>query len=732
MSDPLDSEASRAAAPLPETPAPASDPNTPDPNVPDPASNTATPGTAVDATDTGHPAAAASATAPTDPHRPAIISRRALLGVGGMMVAGGTAFALPRGTTHAARPVTVMGAAMRRSVASTATPNPVPGGSLDPLSIPKYVTELGRLPVMPRAGSATFNGAPVDTYAIASRRFTQQLLPSGYPRSTVFGYGAAFSSGTFHTPGYTIEARYDRPVRVTWINQLVDGSGKYVPHLFTVDPTLHWTNPPAGVSGRDSHSTFTSTPPPYTGPVPLVTHLHGAHVTEESDGYPEAWTLPNAANIPSGYATVGTFYDQYKAEAAARYGVAWQPGSSIYQYRNDQRATALWYHDHALGMTRVNVQSGLAGMYLLRGGPSDLPPGVLPYGQQEVAMVLQDRSFNTDGSIFFPDSRTFFGDTTPGGPWIPTTDTPPYWNPEFFANTIVVNGSVWPVWHVNRLRYRLRVLNSSNARTYLLKLVTNPLANRPANAALPIWQIGADGGFLPAPVQLAETIVAPAERADLILDFTGVPAGTVLYLINEGPDEPYHGGVPNTDFVAADPYTSGQIMKIVVGGPPQSDPSIPPSQLHLPSIARPGAPTQTFGVSLIETDSTAYPGAPIYSTLGTLNPDGTGNVRFWDDPVDVNPVAGNVTEWDLVNFTVDGHPIHIHQTQFQVISRTAADGTVRGPQPWETGTKDTVIALPGETTKVRAFFDIPGRYVYHCHIIDHEDNEMMRPFIVQP
>lgn len=668
-----------------------------------------------------------------DPTRqPALLTRRALLGVGGMIIAGGTAFALPRG--RAAAPVTVRNAAARRAVMAMSTPNPVPGGSLDPLTIPKYVTALPRLGVMPSTGAASYNGAPVDTYVIASRQFTQQMLPAGYPRTTVWGYGAPSSTATFHAPAFTIEAKYGRPVRVTWANQLLDGSGKYLPHLFTVDPTLHWANPPGGVGGRDSHTAFTSTPPPYSGPVPLVTHLHGAHVTEESDGYPEAWTLPAASDIPAGYAAVGSVYDQYKAEAAQRYGVAWQPGSSTYQYPNDQRATAMWYHDHALGMTRVNVQSGLAGFYLLRGGPADLPAGVLPSGTQEVAIVLQDRSFNKDGSLFFPDSRTFFGDTTAGGPWIPATDTPPYWNPEYFANTVAVNGVVWPVWNVARRRYRLRVLNSSNARTYLLKVVTNPLADRPASAALPIWQIGSDGGFLPAPAQLDEAIIAPAERADLILDFTNVPAGTQLYLINEGPDEPYHGGVPNTDFMAADYYTTGQVMKIVVGSTAAAiaDASVPPSQLSLPAIAPLGRPAQTFSVSLNEIDSTFYDGAPIYGTLGTLNADGTPNSRFWDDPVDVKPVAGNVVEFDLVNFTVDGHPIHIHQTQFQVVSRTGSDGTVRPPQPWETGTKDTVLAFPGETTKLRAYFDIPGRYVYHCHIIDHEDNEMMRPFDVLP
>jgi bilirubin oxidase len=142
------------------------------------------------------------------------------------------------------------------------------------------------------------------------------------------------------------------------------------------------------------------------------------------------------------------------------------------------------------------------------------------------------------------------------------------------------------------------------------------------------------------------------------------------------------------------------------------------------------APTQTFTVSLNEIDSGVFAGAPVFGALGTVNPDGTGYPLMWDDAVNITPRAGTVSEWELVNLTVDGHPIHIHQTEFQVLSRTAADGTVSGPHPWETGPKDTVIALPGQTTRLRAYFDIPGRYVVHCHIIDHEDNEMMRPFQV--
>lgn len=628
--------------------------------------------------------------------------------------------------------VSACGPGLRRGTA-----DPVPGGTLDPTTIQKYVTPLFILPAMPGTGSS--NG--VDTFSIAARPFRQQILPAGEPATTVFGYGNPSRSGTFHTPGYTIEASTARQTRVRWANQLVNSSGKFVPHLLTVDPTLHWANPPGGNAGRDTRPTFTSTPGPYRGPVPTVVHLHGAHVNEESDGYPEAWFLPQANNVPSGYATVGSFYDRFKAEFAGRTGVNWAPGTSTFQYRNDQRATALWYHDHSLGMTRTNIYSGLDGFYLLRGGSSDLGAGVLPgpapkVGEPagtrhyEIPLMIQCKSFNSDGSLFFPTSRDFFGDATPGGPFIPVTDLSPYWNPEFFGNTMVVNGNTWPTMNVEARRYRFRIVNASNTRVLMLKIVTNPLAARPAAATLPFWVIGTDGGFLPRPVRLDRLTQAVAERFDVIVDFTGVPAGTQLFLINEGPDEPFGGGEPVTDFDPADPGTTGQVMRFVVGAPVSADHSVPPAQLSLPSITPIGAAGNTRKLSLNEMDSTTFPDAPTMGMLGTLNSDSTPNPLLWGAALTENPGLNSTEVWELHNFTEDGHPIHVHQVQFQVLSRQPFDGTARGPETWESGFKDTVIALPGEITRIKAKFDIAGRYVWHCHIIDHEDNEMMRPFQV--
>jgi spore coat protein A len=625
--------------------------------------------------------------------------------------------------------------------ASEALTAPVPGGSLDPTTVPKYVSPLFVLPAMPRDGTAA--GGTVDWYSIGMRQFRQQMLPPGLPRTTVWGYGSTSYAGTFHTPGYTLEATTGRPLRAGWANQLVDNSGGYLPHLLPVDQTLHWANPPGGVTGRDGHPVFTSTPGRYLGPVPTVVHLHGAHADEESDGYPQAWFLPAARNLPSGYATNGSFYNQFAAEAKQRNGLVWSAGNSVYQYRNDQRAGTLWYHDHVLGMTRLNIQAGLAGFYLLRGGSSDLPAGVLPgpapargdpagVAYHEIPMVVQDRSFNTDGSLFFPASRDFFGDAPAGGPFIPTSDVPPIWNPEFFGATMVVNGRTWPALTVEPRRYRFRILNACNARTLILKVALDPLVARPAPVAVQFWQIGSDAGFLPRPVKLDQLLIGPSERADVILDLTGQPAGTQLYLINEGPDMPYGGGTIDEDFAPADPGTTGQVMKFVVGALKGPDTSVPPGQLALPPLGRLGAAGTVRQVSLNELDSVSFPDAeaPIVGALGTLDSRGNGVPLMWDDQLTETPSLGGTEIWEITNTTEDGHPIHVHQVQFEVVNRENADGVQRGPQPWEIGTKDTLIALPGETTRLKAHFDLPGRFVWHCHILDHEDNEMMRPYQV--
>jgi FtsP/CotA-like multicopper oxidase with cupredoxin domain len=501
---------------------------------------------------------------------------------------------------------------------------------------------------------------------------------------------------------------------------------------------------------------FMETPGPYTGPVPIVTHLHGSvGVGDESDGYAEAWYLPAANDIPAGYAWEGTWYDFFKVKSLLKTFQPWDKGYAVFQYPNEQRAATLWYHDHTLGMTRANVYAGPAGFYLLRGGPEDVnlvynPPsntlgvGVNPADAiTEIPIAIQDRSFNADGSLFYPDSREFFGDIPAGGPFIPTSDISPIWNPEFFGNTMVVNGQTWPFLNVEKRRYRLRVLNGCNSRFLILKF---------DDPNVKVWQIGTEGGFLQAPLDINDfpapnqglILLGLAERADLIVDFTDVPAGTSFKLLNLGPDEPFGGGVPDVDFAAADPDTTGQVMEFRVAGAPAADPTSPPAALALPSIA-PLAGGVSKPLALLEMMS-MFPGfdAPSEAVLGTME-GGVPMHKMWMSPITENPKVGETQVWEFYNFTADAHPMHIHEVYFQVVDRqklvlndlgevaipVMTDGLPRAPEPWEDGSfKDTVIAYPGEVIRVRAKFDKPGLFVWHCHIVEHEDNEMMRPYFI--
>jgi bilirubin oxidase len=612
--------------------------------------------------------------------------------------------------------------------------DPIPGGTLDPTTITKYVSPLIIPPAMPRVAQ---NG--VDYYEIAVRQFQQQILPPGEPATTVWSYGSAAHAGTFNYPSFTVEARVDRPVRVKWINDLVDASGDYLPHLLPVDPTLHWANPPGGEAGRDMAPSFDATPGPYTGPVPIVVHLHGGHSAEESDGYAEAWYLPAAGDLPDEYATVGSHYDDFKSKFDAKFGESWETGTALFQYENDQLPSTLWFHDHTLGMTRLNVYAGPAGFYLLRGGPNDVEAGVLPgpapqlgdapgTKYYEIPIAIQDRSFNSNGSLFYPSSREFFDGFE--GPYVGEggSDIAPIWNPEFFGNTMVVNGRTWPHLEVEPRRYRFRFLNGCNSRFLILKLTSNPMAHRPAPPALQFWQIGAEGGFLPSAVPLNQLLLGNAERADVIVDFTRLRPGTEVYLINEGPDEPFGGG----RFTASDPGTTGQVMKFVVVPLASEDTSTPPMRLKLPAFSGLGPATNVRRVSLNEVDSEELEGVgPRAALLGTLDSDGSPVILHWDDPITENPALNSVEVWEIYNFTEDAHPIHIHEVQFQVVNRERFPrGGPRPPERWETGYKDTVIAYPGEITRVKAKFDLEGLFVWHCHIVEHEDHEMMRPYRV--
>jgi FtsP/CotA-like multicopper oxidase with cupredoxin domain len=682
----------------------------------------------------------------------------------------------------------------------------VPGGTLDPTTIPQFKDPLVIPPVMP-AKDVKFDksaGKLVPYYEIEVVQFDQQILPAkdinGKPLSptTVWSYGAVGRPETRNYPAWTIENLKNLPTRVKWVNNLKDPkTGHFLPHLLAIDQTLHWANPPQDCIDLDM-GTMTmnmkmadcrgQSQAPYRGPVPIVTHLHGSHVQPDSDGYPEAWYLPAAKDIPHGYATEGTLYDDIFGGSGRGKGFA------VYQYRNDQRSTTLWYHDHALGMTRANVYAGPAGFFMIRDlkdlllglpGPAPLP-GIDPNNDpkarkliREIPIVIQDKAFNVDEngqtSLFYPNNRAFFEGLNaptlpvqfPGAgdliiPFIPDfsafgngrSDVSPLWNPEFFGNTMVVNGKTWPFLNVEQSRYRLRFLNGSDSRFLILKNDNN----------LPFWQIGADGGFLPAPAQLDTLLMGPAERADVIVDFSNVPVGTEITLLNLGPDEPFGGGVPGVDFVSADPATTGKVMKFIVGKRTVTDLSKPAANLRLPALPRLGAANNVRRLSLNEDMSMTIcveenagniieaPCAPDMSNafgptsarLGILGDDGIPVPKSWMEAITENPKLGDTEIWEIYNFTADAHPIHLHLVQFEVIDRqdlvtddegisappARLSGDPRPPEAWETGTKDTLIVYPGTVARVKAKYDLAGLFVWHCHILSHEDNEMMRPYTV--
>ena len=658
---------------------------------------------------------------------------------------------------------------------------------LDAASVPKYQSPMIIPPAMPRAGILREGKKKVEYYDIALRQFDQQILPPAYPPTTVWSYGAVNSPGTvaeggsFNYPAFTIETRWRKPVRIHWRNELVDEDGHYLPHLLPVDQTLHWANPVGPVP--DTHGTSQAS---YTGPVPMIVHVHGMETDETSDGFPEAWFMPAASDL-GGFSLTGTLFPEFRDKSPL--GSNWTDptgtwtGAVEFQYPNDQRATTLWYHDHTLGMTRQNVYAGPAGFYLIRGGPDDMENDGLPSpaprrrdrpgrSYREIPIVIQDRMFHTDGSLFYPDNRAFFEGLAPADLQIPfagdpntPSDVAPIWNPEFFGDVMVTNGVSWPYLDVHHSRYRFRFLNGCNSRFLILRFDT-PLS---------FWQIGSEGGFLPQPVELTELLIAPAERADVVVDFSSVPEGSVVRLLNLAPDEPFGGGVAGVDFDPADPGTTGQVMEFRVRTCSTSDDpdcdldddSVPPTELTMPTLTRlPAVPDVVRQLSLNELESELVqvveepsgkvvavssggsPFGPTSALLGTLNPDGSGKPMLWTDPggITETPTLGATEVWEIHNFTADAHPIHIHLVQFEVVDReirtadspnyspgSADIGTVRGPEVWETGYKDTVISYPGEVTRVKARFDLAGLYVWHCHILEHEDNEMMRPFrVVDP
>jgi FtsP/CotA-like multicopper oxidase with cupredoxin domain len=305
---------------------------------------------------------------------------------------------------------------------------------------------------------------------------------------------------------------------------------------------------------------------------------------------------------------------------------------------------------------------------------------------------------------------------------------------------IMVNGNTWPFQTVEQRRYRLRFLNGCQSRFLILDFSDIP--------GVQVWQIGNEGGFLAAPVNLTASnhnrlLMGLAERADLIVDFTNVPAGSHI-LHNIGPDEPFGGGEPPSDFDAADPASTGQVMQFRVVPAVATDPTTPPQFLVLPTIS-PLAGGATRRLALMEKAS-EFTDGPAEARLGVVDGMGTPVAKEWMDRVTENPAVGATEVWEYYNTTADAHPMHIHEVAFQVVNRQrlALDeneevvrpiqlaGEPTPPEARENGWKDTVVAYPGQVTRLRMTFARGGQFVWHCHIVEHEDNEMMRPYRIGP
>jgi spore coat protein A len=541
---------------------------------------------------------------------------------------------------------------------------------LAPNTLTKYLDPLP-VPVTAQPVDKT----PTSKYYEIKMTQVKQKLHSQLPPTTLWGYDGLF-------PGPTIEARSNETVLVKWINNL-NTSSYLIPAAF--DPSLH---------GTDNFEPENKT----------VVHVHGARVPSQWDGHPEAWFTPNFTKTGPGFAT------------------------QVYQYPNKQEACSLWYHDHALGQTRLNIYAGLVGLYNLRDDFEDSLN--LPQGPYEVPLLIQDRIFDTDGALLYP-SR--FPADAPGqpGPWLP----------EFFGNIILVNGKIWPYLEVEPRKYRFRLYNGSNARFYNLRINTQP--DPGSRVALPFYQIGSDQGFLSAALPLDNILLAPGERADIVVDFSEI-SGNTLYLTNDATAPFPSGDAPDLDSTA-------QIMQFRVTKPLNGkDTSSLPSRLREVERLEARNALTVRDVAFREY-SHAETGEPTIVLF---------NGRRWNQPIVDKPKLGSTEIWNLINTTEDSHPIHLHLVKFQLLDRQPFDWESYltawnpsripgegpnpipvtpeflkenpvGPEASEGGWKDTIRANPGQITRIIVRFeDYTGKYPWHCHILEHEDNEMMLQFQV--
>jgi spore coat protein A, manganese oxidase len=504
--------------------------------------------------------------------------------------------------------------------------------------VPKFRTQLTAnslaqfvdpLPIPEIAQASGMRPSPNDPkiqipyYRVAMRQFESKIHRDMKPTRQ---WGFATSSSSATSPGPTFETRSGQGLLVEWANELPET------HFLPIDHSIH---------GAEADKPQVRT----------VVHLHGGKTPPESDGYPENWYVPGK--------------------------------SAVFHYPNRQDAAMLWYHDHALGINRLNVFAGLLGAFIVR---DDAEDGLkLPRGKYEIPLLLYDRMFDLESQLNYPVSA----------------DPQKPWTPEVFGDAILVNGKLFPYLEVEPRKYRFRMLNGSNARFIHLSLAEGKAFH----------QIGTDQGLLPAPVQLDRVSLAPGERADLIVDFSSLGGNNIIL---------------KNDFAT-------NVMQFRVAKSGSRDSSALPLSLRPVAKIAEATAAKTRKLTLVEIDDLV--GKPMTMLLNNIH---------WSMPVTENPALDSTEIWELINTTDDSHPIHLHLVRFQILDRRSFDvaaywaqgavkytGAAVPPEAGEAGWKDTVRADPGMVTRIIAKFEgFPGRYVWHCHILEHEDNEMMRPFDV--
>ncbi|MHC4954873.1 MAG: multicopper oxidase family protein [Planctomycetota bacterium] len=559
-------------------------------------------------------------------------------------------------------------------------------------------------------------------------------------RTTIFGYKGKGQKVTW--PGRTFQVRRDGgEIGVHWTNSLP----KY--HLLPVDTHLHWCYSLTGASSANGvdYSKYSIR----TAGVPMITHLHGGHSDYQFDGNPEFFHSP-------GNRVVGPQWD----------GV---PGgfTNSFKYDNDVPAGTLWYHDHALGITRLNVYAGMAGFYFVRDsddtGDTSNTLG-LPSYPYEMALAIQDRMFTDKGALFYPafPGDPFYDDFITGEGAVLPPDLFPGGGPtalaEFFGDHMVVNGLIWPKTNVARRTYRLRLLNGCDSRFLAIRFrpvnagVTDP-ADPSVGAPIPFHCIGSDQG-LGTPRQLDTLVFEPGARYDVLIDFSDAALkGKRVIMENIGGDAPF-GGDFGSDLPAEDLFPDRQTDRVMAFDVSNAG----PGPTTITSLGTYGGVTGSGSIRKVALFEGKDEFGRLQPLLGAYV-DGNWKAIAWHSPTTEEPAVNTVETWEIYNFTEDAHPIHLHLVNFEILGRNeitfdaSEDPGQEIPQHnGETGTapsisnvvvgnavnlggadgyyedapKDMVTALPGQMTKIKALFDKSGRYVWHCHILSHEDHEMMR------